>query len=104
MTKLPSPLQPLADNELAPLADTHPATDAMPLRIRAPHDTSSGCRERSAADLLESVTMTTANGRLRLESSAASWTVRADMLHRLEQKAEQRAKAPAPAEEIDPWL
>lgn len=78
---------------------------ALPPRIKAAQDTSLGCRERSAADLLESVTMTTANGRLRLESSAASWTLRADMLGRLEQKAERRAKSPTDnAEENDPWL
>jgi hypothetical protein len=54
-------------------------------------DTAEACRERAAADLLESVTMITANQRLRLESSAASWTVRADMLERIEDSFARRA-------------
>jgi hypothetical protein len=33
---------------------------------------------------LESATMVTSNGRLRLESSAANWTVRAALLDRIE--------------------
>ncbi|WP_458390348.1 hypothetical protein [Sphingomonas sp. F9_3S_D5_B_2] len=42
------------------------------------------------ADLLKSVTMLTANERLVLERSAASWSVRADMLERLQHSAAQR--------------
>lgn len=67
---------------------------------RMPEDTALGCRERAAADLLESVTMATANQRLRLESSAACWTVRADLLHRLEESSERRMeKAEAACEQ-----
>jgi hypothetical protein len=55
------------------------------------------CRERASADLLKSVTMLTANERLVLERSAASWSVRADMLERLQHSAAQRhATAPQP--------
>lgn len=61
-------------------------TVAQPVR-RMPEDTAIGCRARAAADLLESVSMTTANQRLRMESSAANWTLRADLLHRLEQSS-----------------
>lgn len=63
---------------------------AAQLVRRMPEDTAHGCRARAAADLLESVTMTTANQRLRLETSAASWTLRADLLHRLEESSELR--------------
>lgn len=62
---------------------------AQPVR-RMPEDTAVGCRARAAADLLESVSMTTANQRLRMESSAANWTLRADLLHRLEEGSEAR--------------
>lgn len=63
---------------------------AAQLVRRMPEDTALGCRARAAADLLESATMATANQRLRLESSAASWTLRADLLHRLEESSELR--------------
>lgn len=52
--------------------------------LKQPRDTVAGCRDRAEADLLASVVMSTANGRIRLEVSAASWTARADMLQRLE--------------------
>lgn len=65
-------------------------------------DTAEACRERAAADLLESVSMITANQRQRLESSAASWTVRADMLERIEDSFARRAAEIArPAPDAD---
>jgi hypothetical protein len=57
-------------------------------------ETSARCRERAAADLLESAAMINANQRIRLETSAASWTVRANMLQRVEDSfARKVAKA-----------
>lgn len=43
-------------------------------------DTPELFRERAAANLVSAGTMRTENGRLRLEHSAAIWTVRADLL------------------------
>jgi hypothetical protein len=63
-------------------------------KTRAIRDTSEGCRERASADLLESVTMLTANERLILERSAASWSLRADMLEGLARSAARHAPVP----------
>ena len=57
---------------------------------RAKRETSELCRERAADDLLQSVAMITANQKLRLEASAASWTARAKMLQRVEEGVERR--------------
>jgi hypothetical protein len=59
-------------------------------KTRARKDTSEACRERASEDLLKSVTMFTANERLILERSAASWGVRAEMLEGIERSAAQR--------------
>ena len=56
--------------------------------FKLPADTAAGCRDRAAADLLASLAMSTSNGRLRLETSAASWTARAELLQRDEEKFE----------------
>jgi hypothetical protein len=56
-------------------------------------DTSGTCRERAAADLLKSVAMITANERLILERSAASWELRAQLLDRLEETEQARGQA-----------
>lgn len=56
-------------------------------------DTAAGCRERAAADLLESATLATVKGRQRMESSAASWTERAELLDRLEASLAARQSA-----------
>jgi hypothetical protein len=60
-------------------------------KIPMKRDSSELCRERASADLLKSVTMLTANERLILERSAASWSVRADMLELLQHSAAQRS-------------
>ncbi len=62
------------------------AVPARPLArtLKQPQDTVAGCRDRAAADLLASVVLLTANERRRLETSAASWSARADMLQRLD--------------------
>lgn len=66
-------------------------------------DTATGCRDRASADLLQSLAASTANGRRVLESSAASWTTRAQLLQRIEtgidarrDSADARAGADAP--------
>ena len=58
---------------------TDPARPAA-RTIKAPYDTVAGCRSRAEADLLASVAMLTANERRRMETSAASWSARADLL------------------------
>jgi hypothetical protein len=52
-------------------------------RISAKRDTPEKCRERATEDLLKSVAMLTANQRIILERSAASWTERAHLLDRV---------------------
>lgn len=62
--------------------------------LKQPQDTVAGCRGRAEADLLASVVLLTANERIRLETSAASWSARADMLQRLDDnQAARKAKA-----------
>lgn len=71
-----------------------PATpERRQTRARQPADTVQGCRDRAAADLLASVAMTTANARRKMESSAHSWTARADLLQRLDDSFEARIAA-----------
>ena len=60
---------------------------------KAAHDTESGCRERAAADEALADETDTANGRIRLERSAASWTARADDIHKLDVDAEGQKAA-----------
>ena len=61
--------------------------------FKLPADTAAGCRDRAAADLLASVAMSTVNARQRLETSAASWAARADLLQRDEDEFEARRNA-----------
>ena len=61
---------------------------------RRSEGTSLGCRDRASASLVAAAAMDTANGRSRQEASAATWTVRADMLERLEQRQQARESAP----------
>ena len=51
---------------------------------KAEEDTPAGCREYAAADLARASLMETTNGRRRLESSAQSWSNRADLLQQLD--------------------
>jgi hypothetical protein len=67
---------------------------------KAVHDTAVGCRELAAADLARASLMDTANGRRRLESSALSWTSRAELIQRLDDSFEAR-QAAASAEWAD---
>lgn len=59
--------------------------------LKRAEDTVQGCRDRATRDLLEAVVTMTTNQRLRLEQSAHSWTLRADMLDRLNKSFEKRA-------------
>jgi hypothetical protein len=68
--------------------------------LKQPQDTIDGCRSRAEADLLASVAMLTANERLRMETSAASWSARAAMLQRLDDSHEARKAQIARAEGI----
>jgi len=58
--------------------------------IKAPQDTAAGCRLRADADLLTATTVMTANQRIRLEKSAASWNARATMLQSNDEDAAAR--------------
>ena len=53
-------------------------------------DTAGACRDRATADLLRSVVMATSNERLTLERSAQAWTLRAELLERVERSFEKR--------------
>ena len=72
---------------------------SLPFEAKAPakaprhRDTSGTCRERATADLLKSVVMITANERLSLERSAASWERRAELLDRVEKAGRERGEA-----------
>jgi hypothetical protein len=57
---------------------------------KAVQDTVAGCREFAAADLARASLMDTANGRRRLETSALSWTSRAELIQRLDDSFEAR--------------
>lgn len=59
-------------------------------RRRGTKDTGETCRERASADLLASAAMLTANERLALERSAENWTLRAEMLDRIEKSFNKR--------------
>jgi hypothetical protein len=53
-------------------------------RHKQPQDTELGCRAFAAADLLQAGALTGAYPRARMEHSAATWTARAELLHRVE--------------------
>ena len=57
---------------------------------KLPQDTVQGCHDRAAADLLEAATIIGTNQRLRLERSSHSWTLRANLLDRLEKSFDKR--------------
>ncbi len=85
---LPFDSMPLASRSATGPAETRapkrPAATPAARARRDKRETAAGCRERASADLLKSVPMLIANERARMESSAASWTARAELLERLE--------------------
>lgn len=74
-------------------------THSFPMEVRASpktpskRDTAESCRERASADLLKSVAVMTANERRILENSAAIWSLRAELLERVEGTALKRHAA-----------
>jgi hypothetical protein len=68
-------------------------------RFKQPQDTAVGCRAFAAANLASAAALTGAYPRARMEHSAATWTARADLLHRLETGiAATRLRAATPIE------
>ena len=53
---------------------------------RKPEDTSAGCRILASDDRERAEQSSSAHMRMRLVSSAATWTARADLLERLESR------------------
>jgi len=66
------------------------AASASGRTLKLPENTVQGCRDRATADLLEAVTAMTADQRRSLARSAESWTVRANLLGRLNKSFEKR--------------
>lgn len=85
---------PAAPRRRAPSTTVKTPASFLPLN-REQRDTAAGCRDRASADLLEAATMATVNARARMESSAANWTLRAELLDRLEASFEARKAAAA---------
>ena len=80
-------------HHMSGLIHPFPAGGRESHKTLAKRDTSQTCRERASADLLKSVTMLTANERLILERSATSWSLRADLLERVEGSARERLRS-----------
>lgn len=80
------------DHLEARLLIEEPATPGHVLQKKL-EDTSAGCRGRAADSLAAAAAMDTRNGRVRMETSAATWTARAELLQRLELRIEAREKA-----------
>jgi hypothetical protein len=66
--------------------------DESPRAHKQPQDTAIWCRAQAAIDMAAAGASAVANGRLRFEHSAATWTKRADLLERLE--AGQQSRPP----------
>lgn len=64
-------------------------------RNKQPQDTELGCRGLAADDLARAALLTGAYPRARMEHSAATWTARADLLHRIEAGTLRRLTAAA---------
>jgi hypothetical protein len=60
------------------------AASGPPVSRAGKRESASVCRERSAHDLLASVSMLNANQRARMETSAAMWAERATILQQVE--------------------
>jgi hypothetical protein len=65
-----------------------------PRAHKQPQDTATWCRAQAEVDLAAAGASAVANGRLRLEHSAATWTKRADLLERLEAGQQSRVAKP----------
>ena len=80
---------------MTPISNTKSGLDRLVQRGRQAHDTAAGCHAMAAADLARAGLMDTAMGRAKLEHSAASWSSRGNMLHRLDVSHEARLRAGA---------
>lgn len=78
------------------LTDGGTANPAPQGRSKDTRDTATGCRDRASADLAQALAASTANGRRVLETSAASWSSRAQLLQRIETGIEARLTAADP--------
>lgn len=67
---------------------------------RTKRESAQVCRERSANDLLASVSMLNDNQRTRMETSAAMWAERAEVLQRVEDLHAERTARTAAAKSI----
>ena len=73
--------------------DLHPMLERLSMeRRRQPQDTEQGCRDFAAADLARADDLVAGWPRARMEHSAAAWTARADLLHRVRGKADASKK------------
>jgi hypothetical protein len=72
-----------------------PAASAGSARGGGKRESAKVCRERSANDLLASVSMLNANQRARMETSAAMWAERATILQQVEDGIARRTAATA---------
>lgn len=91
------------DGDTAPIEgarpDSAPAPQARKLPLeRRPEDTAVGCHGRAEQSMVAAAAMDTVNGRQRMETSAATWTARAELLGRLEAKQAAREDAAATQE------
>jgi hypothetical protein len=55
--------------------------------LKRKEDTASGCRDLAAASLAQVLPTATLNERRRFEHSAVTWTVRAELLERMEMRS-----------------
>jgi hypothetical protein len=96
----------IPQNSISDRTDPDSEGPASLARGKDARETALGCRENAAADMLRAGGMDTVNGRQVFETSAASWTKRADMLQRIETgiEARQNAAAPASTDEDAPEL
>jgi hypothetical protein len=85
--KLPEKV--IAMQPRSPAADAAVADD-QPRAHKQPQDTAIWCRAQAEVDLAAAGASAVANGRLRFEHSAATWTKRADLLERLEAGQQSR--------------
>ena len=77
-----------------------PAVRHQAESVRSKRESAAICRERSAADLLASLSMLNANQRQRMETSAAMWAERADVLQRFEDALAQGTAATAAKQQV----
>jgi hypothetical protein len=96
----------IPQNSISDRTDPDSEGPASLARGKDARETALGCRENAAADMLRAGGMDTVNGRQVFETSAASWTKRAEMLQRIETgiEARQNAAAPASTDEDAPEL